>query len=1201
MVHILTQLGDEYGPITAALKVREHPISYPELLDKLMDFERSLTEAGSNTPILATANVTQRQQGRSSLHTDSQQRPTRPIPSSQRSSRGNRNQSGSSGNRPNLFCNFCNIPGHDTRDCRKLVRFLKDNHISFHTNQSTPVVNAVTSAPGSQTWMMDSGASHHLTSCPTTLSSISEYGGPDEVTLGDGTGLSISHIGSTKLSSKTKLLNLPDILCVPNMRTNLISVAKLCRTNNVSVEFFPFHFFVKDLKTGAPIMRGENINDVYYLNQLSSQPQINATTSVLPIQWHHRLGHPCLHLGLRFKSLSDSNLHCQSCAINKCHKLPFGQNSFVAKKPLQLLYSDVWGPVQQSVDGFKYYVVFVDYYSKYVWLYPIKLKSDVSKLFPQFKLLVEKFFQTPIVSIFTDNGGEYVGLLPFLQSNGISHYTTPPHTPEQNGIAERRHRHIVETGLTLLHYSGLPLKFWSHAFQTAVYLINRLPTPILHSKSPYQMLYRASPNYTKLKTFGCMCYPCLKPYVATKLQPRSQPCIFLGYSSSKSAYKCFDFQTNRFYHSRHVTFVEDTFPFKHNKTTPVPTVSEFIPSVSPPIDPPSISQPSVTLPTYAPPSALSHASSPSSPISPTHTPSSIQPPSHTELSPPHSNISPPNISPSSPVSSVPSSHSTPSQSSSPPLPPRNRKPNPKYYNPHFVNNTTVHPIPPALEPTTYLQASKDPLWRKAMDDEYNALLRNHTWELIAPPSRPPIGCKWVFRIKRHPDGTVAKYKAQLVAKGFFQEYGRDYFDTFSPITKPVTIRTVLSIALSRGWSLRQLDVNNAFLHGTLQEEVYMVQPPGYVHPQFSNHVCKLRRSLYGLKQAPRAWYTALTSFLVEPDFIKSHADASLFIHNMDDDIILTGNNEQFIAKFVHKLATRFSVKDLGYPSHFLGVELIPTSNGLFLSQHRHIHDLLTMQRMDGAKPVLTPLCSSEVLTLEDGTPKVDPTPYRKLVGSLQYLAFTRPDISFAVNKLAQFMHQPSQTHWQALKRLLRYLKGTVYHGLFLNKNSPIELTAFSDSDWGGVTTAGRSTTAYILYLGTNIISWKSAQQKSVSRSSTEAEYKALANAAAEIAWAENLLKELGLSMSAAPRLYCDNTGATYLCANPVYHSRMKHVALDYHFVREKVAAGTLRVHHINSFDQLADALTKTFVSSSFLASTIQDWRFRRNRYLAGAY
>ncbi|GKA78002.1 retrovirus-related pol polyprotein from transposon TNT 1-94 [Tanacetum coccineum] len=269
------------------------------------------------------------------------------------------------------------------------------------------------------------------------------------------------------------------------------------------------------------------------------------------------------------------------------------------------------------------------------------------------------------------------------------------------------------------------------------------------------------------------------------------------------------------------------------------------------------------------------------------------------------------------------------------------------------------------------------------------------------------------------------------------------------------------------------------------------------------------------------------------------------------------NNTKFLDEFVNNLSIKFSIKDLGTSHQFLGVEVISTPSRLFLSQHQHIADLLSRFNMAGAKEV--------------STPQIDSSSYRSIVGSLQYLAITRPDVSFAVNKLSQFMHAPTQLHLQALKRVLRYLKGTIHHELFLNRKSAITLTAFSDSNWGGIKDNGRSTTAYILYLGSNIISWRSARQKSVSRSSTEAEYKALANASAEMMWVQNLLHELGMSLHETPTLFCDNTCATYLCVNPVYHSCMKHVA---HFVRERVSEGSLRVLHISSKDQLVDMLTK---------------------------
>jgi hypothetical protein len=300
-------------------------------------------------------------------------------------------------------------------------------------------------------------------------------------------------------------------------------------------------------------------------------------------------------------------------------------------------------------------------------------------------------------------------------------------------------------------------------------------------------------------------------------------------------------------------------------------------------------------------------------------------------------------------------------------------------------------------------------------------MRHNTWQLVPPLTDcNVVGCKWVFRIKRHADGSIDRFKARLVAKGFNQRPGLDCKETFSLVVKPVTIRTVLTLAVMYGWSLRQLDVNNAFLHGHLIEKVYMKQPPGFRSPKQPNHVCCLTKAIYGLKQAPRAWFSALKQALLEFGFINAKSDSSLFVFHDGstlayclvyvDDLILTGNNSTFVASIINQLGQKFSIKDLGPLHFFLGVGVIPTKEGLFITQHKYIRDILAKTSMDGAKDVTTPFSTSISLKLANGSSSVDSTEYRRVIGALQYLSLTRPDISFAMNKLSQFMHSPTQTH-----------------------------------------------------------------------------------------------------------------------------------------------------------------------------------------------
>jgi hypothetical protein len=405
------------------------------------------------------------------------------------------------------------------------------------------------------------------------------------------------------------------------------------------------------------------------------------------------------------------------------------------------------------------------------------------------------------------------------------------------------------------------------------------------------------------------------------------------------------------------------------------------------------------------------------------------------------------------------------------------------------------------------------------------------------------------------------------------------------------VKLVLSIAVSRGWPLRQLDVNNTFLQGHVSKDVYMFHPPGFIDSDHPTFICKLRKAIYGLKQAPRAWYHELRQFLMAAGFQNSHADNSLFVLNTGttslyllvyvDDIILTGNQPALVDQFITQLAQQFSLKDLGSLTYFLGIEVVPHRHGILLSQRRYIQDLLARTNMTGAKPVSTPLPTSPPISLHSGMTLSDPTEYRTIIESLQYLSMTRPHITYAVNKLSQYMHQPSTEHWALVNRILRYLYGTLDERIIIHCNSSISLHAFSDADWAGDKDDYSSTSAYIVYLGRNPISWNSKKQKTITRSSTEAEYRSVAATAAEIKWLCSLLTDLGINLQQAPTIYCDNIGATQLCSNPVFHSRMKHVTIDFQFIRDQVQTGSLRVAHVSSNDQLADALTKSLPRFKF--------------------
>ncbi|KAK4363537.1 hypothetical protein RND71_018778 [Anisodus tanguticus] len=472
-----------------------------------------------------------------------------------------------------------------------------------------------------------------------------------------------------------------------------------------------------------------------------------------------------------------------------------------------------------------------------------------------------------------------------------------------------------------------------------------------------------------------------------------------------------------------------------------------------------------------------------------------------------------------------------------------------------------------------------------MIDEYNALIENKTWELVPRhPDAKFIHSMWIFRYKKKSDGSFERHNTRLVGDGKSQQVGVDCDETLSPMVKPSTIQIVLSIALSNSCPIHHLYVKNAFLHGDLHEVAYMHQHLGFRNPVHPDYVCCLNKSLYGLKQAARAWYQQFADFVSSIGFSHSKSDHSLFIYSKGndmayillhvDDIILTTSSDALRRSIMSLIASKFAMKDLGPLSYFLGIAVMRHASGLFLCQKKYAEEILDRAGMASCKPAHTPVDTNSKLSASSDSLYADPTHYRSLVGALQYLIFMRPYISYIVQQICLHMYIPMDEHMNALKQILRYVQGTLHFGLHLYKSSLSDLTSYSDADWGGCPDTRRSTPGYCMFLGDNLFSWSSKRQPTPSRFSAEAEYRGIENVVSESCWICNLLLELHCSIHKATLVYCDNVSAIYLSSNPVQHQRTKHIEMDIHFVREKVAKGHVRVCHVPSRYQIAYIFTK---------------------------
>ncbi|KAD4385721.1 hypothetical protein E3N88_25890 [Mikania micrantha] len=496
-----------------------------------------------------------------------------------------------------------------------------------------------------------------------------------------------------------------------------------------------------------------------------------------------------------------------------------------------------------------------------------------------------------------------------------------------------------------------------------------------------------------------------------------------------------------------------------------------------------------------------------------------------------------------------------------------------------------------IEPSKYQETLKDNNWVEAMQDELLQFKRKNVWTLCPlPDGKYPIGTRWVFRNKTDDRGIVIKNKARLVVQGYCQEEGIDYDETFAPVARLEAIRLFLAFAISQNIKVYQMDIKSAFLYGTIKEEVYVCQPPGFDDVHYPDWVYKLDKALYGLKQAPRAWYDTLSKFLLSNKFSRGTIDKTLFMKRVDkelllvqiyvDDIIFGSTKPSMCEHFSKLMSSKFEMSVLSELKTFLGLQVKQTPNRTFIHQSKYVKDLLNKFDMNDCKIISTPMVTSPGICPDDNGEPVDQTLYRCMIGSPMYLTASRPDIMYATCVCARYQSAPKQSHLSFVKRILRYLKGTHVLGIWYPANQICKLVGFSDSDYAGCSLTRKSTSGGCQFFAGCLVSWQSKKQTSVSNSTAEAEYIAAAHCTAQILWLQYQLLDFGITELKTP-LLIDSEAAKNIIKNPVYHSKTKHIEIRHHFIRDSFEKGLIVPEHVSTSDQIADIFTKPLDSSTF--------------------
>nr|CAH66391.1 OSIGBa0134J07.9 [Oryza sativa] len=1021
-----------------------------------------------------------------------------------------------------MTCNKCKRKGHIAKYCR--TREINRANFSQEKEKSEEMVFSCHTAQEEKddVWVIDSGCTNHMAADPNLFREMDSLYHA-KIHMGNGSIAQSEGKGTVAVQTADGPKFIKDVLLVPDLKQNLLSIGQLLE-HGYAVYFEDFSCKILDRKNNrlvAKINMEKNRNFLLRMNH-TTQMALRSEVDISDL-WHKRMGHlnyRALKLlrtkgmvqGLPFITLKSDP--CEGCVFGKQIQASFPHSgAWRASAPFELVHTDIVGKVPTMSEGGNwYFITFIDDYTRMIWVYFLKEKSAALETFKKFKVMVENQSNRKIKVLRSDQGGEYISkeFEKYCENAGIRRQLTTGYSAQQNGVAERKNRTINDMANSMLQDKGMPKSFWAEAVNTAVYILNRSPTKAVPNRTPFEAWYGKKPVIGHMRVFACICYAQVPAQKRVKFDNKSNRCIFVGYADGIKGYRLYNLEKKKIIISRDVFFDESA---TWNWKSPEASSTPLLPTTTI-----TLGQPHM----HGTHEVEDHTPSPqpSSPMSSSSASSDSSPSSEEQISTPES-------APRRVRSMVELLESTSQQRGS---------------EQHEFCNYSV------VEPQSFQEAEKHDNWIKAMEDEIHMIEKNNTWEFVdRPRDREVIGVKWVYKTKLNPDGSVQKYKARLVAKGFKQKPGIDYYETYAPVARLETIRTIIALAAQKRWKIYQLDVKSAFLNGYLDEEIYVEQPEWF--------------SVQGGENKK-----GFAKSISEPTLYVNKTGTDILIVSLYvDDLIYTGNSDKMMQDFKKDMMHTYEMSDLGLLHYFLGMEVHQSDEGIFISQRKYAENILKKFKMDNCKSVTTPLLPNEKQKARDGADKADPTIYRSLVGSLLYLTATRPDIMFAASLLSRYMSSPSQLNFTAAKRVLRYIKGTADYGIWYKPVKESKLIGYTDSDWAGCLDDMKSTSGYAFSLG-----------------SAEAEYVAASKAVSQVVWLRRIMEDQGEKQYQPTTIYCDSKSAIAISENPVSHDRTKHIAIKYHYIREAVDRQEVKLEFCRTDEQLADIFTKALSKEKFV-------------------